>query len=33
VGVWRNAATVTLSILAVLCWVAVGIWIEGTASC
>lgn len=29
VGVWRNAATIVLSILAMLCWIALGFWIEG----
>jgi hypothetical protein len=33
VGVWRSAPTIVLSILALQCWVAVGIWIEGTPSC
>jgi hypothetical protein len=33
VGVWRNTATVALSILGIMCWIAVGIWIEGIASC
>jgi hypothetical protein len=33
VGVWRNAGTIVLSILGLLSWVAVGIWIEGLASC
>ena len=33
VGVWRNGATVVLSILGLLLWVAVGFWIEGIASC
>ncbi len=33
VGVWRNATTVTMSILGLVCWIAVGVWIEGTASC
>ncbi|CEF49245.1 unnamed protein product [uncultured bacterium] len=32
VGVWRNTATIALSILAAFCWIAVGIWIEGIAS-
>src|SRR5262245_17538817 len=32
VGVWRNPGTVTLSIIGGLAWIAVGIWIEGTAS-
>jgi hypothetical protein len=32
-GVRRSAVPVVLSILAVLCWIAVGVWIEGTASC
>ena len=29
VGVWRNAATIMASILALLCWVALGFFIEG----
>src|SRR4051812_7621187 len=32
VGVWRNGVTVVLSILGVLAWVALGLWIEGVKS-
>ena len=33
VGVWRTPVAVGMSILGVLGWIAVGIWIEGTAAC
>jgi hypothetical protein len=32
-GVWPSAVTFALSILGLACWIALGIWIEGTASC
>jgi hypothetical protein len=32
VGVWRNWATLVLSILACLCWVGFGLWLEVIAS-
>jgi hypothetical protein len=32
VCVWRNAATITLSIIACLCWLLIGFWIEAMAS-
>ena len=32
VGVWRNAATIVLSVLALLCWVAYSFWTEAMAS-
>ncbi len=32
VGVWRNVATITLSILSCLVWAAIGFWIEVIAS-
>ena len=31
VGVWRNAATIMLSILALLCWVASGLLIDSVS--
>jgi hypothetical protein len=33
VGLWRSTATVILSSLGLVLWIAVGIWIEGSASC
>jgi hypothetical protein len=33
VTVWRNAATIALSALSCLGWIAVGFWIEAMASC
>jgi hypothetical protein len=32
VCVWRNAATITLSIGACICWILIGLWIDGLAS-
>jgi hypothetical protein len=32
VGVWRNWATVVLSILACICWVGFGLWVEVISS-
>jgi len=32
VSVWRNAATITLSIIALLCWLLISFWLEGMAS-
>jgi hypothetical protein len=33
VGVWPNAAAITLAIFGLMFWIALGIWIEGTAAC
>ena len=30
---WPNRLTVLLSIVASFCWLLIGIWVEGTASC
>jgi hypothetical protein len=32
VGVWKNAATVVLAIVAVLGWIGFGLWLEIMAS-
>jgi hypothetical protein len=33
VGIWRNALMVILSVIAILCWIAFGFWLEAMASC
>jgi hypothetical protein len=33
VGVCRHPVTLLFSVLAALCWLALGMWIQGTASC
>lgn len=33
VGIWRNAVMVILSVIAILCWLAFGCWLEAMASC
>ena len=32
VGVWRNAFTIALSIVAFVCWLGFGLWLEALAS-
>jgi hypothetical protein len=32
VGVWRSPATILLAILALVCWIGIGIWLEAIAS-